>query len=147
MNRCVLTSLVLASLAAGTAALAAQAPSSTTAAPTAPSQAPAGAPPTAPASTCPEVATALTALMRNDARLADWPALGRYREANRALPAAAAGDQRVVFMGDSITDAWQQPRFRSSRASLRRSRHQRPDHAADAGAVPPDVIDLSRRRS
>ena len=137
MNRCVLTSLVLASLAAGTAALAAQAASSTTAAPTAPSQAPAGAPPTAPASTCPEMATALTALMRNDARLADWPALGRYREANRALPAAAAGETRVVFMGDSITDAWQQPRFGVLPGqALRRSRHQRPDDAADAGAVP-----------
>ncbi len=68
-------------------------------------------PPTAPASTCPEMATALTALMRSDARLADWPALGRYREANRTLPPPAAADHRVVFMGDSITDAWQQPRF------------------------------------
>ena len=57
------------------------------------------------------MATALTALLRNDARLLDWPALGRYREANRNLAAPAAGEERVVFMGDSITDAWQQPRF------------------------------------
>jgi lysophospholipase L1-like esterase len=52
--------------------------------------------------------------MRNDARLArlaDWPAMGRYRDANRTLPPPAANEQRVVFMGDSITDAWQQPRF------------------------------------
>src|SRR3954454_3285038 len=111
MNRRVFTSLVLASLTAATGAILAQAPPATTAAPAASSQAPAGAPPAAPASTCPEMATALTALMRNDARLGDWPALGRYREANRALPPAAAGEQRVVFMGDSITDAWQQPRF------------------------------------
>src|SRR4051812_10005754 len=111
MNRRVFTSLVLASLTAASGAVLAQAPRTTAAAPAATSQAPAGAPPAAPASTCPEVATALTALMRNDARLADWPALGRYREANRALTAAAAGEQRVVFMGDSITDAWQQPRF------------------------------------
>ena len=34
----------------------------------------------------------------------DWAGLGRYRAANAALPAAAEG--RVVFMGNSITDAW-----------------------------------------
>jgi lysophospholipase L1-like esterase len=60
---------------------------------------------------CPELATALTALMRNDARARDWANLARYRDANRALPAPAMGDARVVFMGDSITDAWPQPRF------------------------------------
>ena len=62
-------------------------------------------------STCPEIASALTALMRNDTRLRDWPNLARYREANRALPAPAGAGARVVFMGDSITDAWQQPRY------------------------------------
>ena len=60
---------------------------------------------------CPDVASALTALMRNDARLRDWPNLARYREANRTLPAPAGNSARVVFMGDSITDAWQQPRY------------------------------------
>jgi lysophospholipase L1-like esterase len=110
MNRRVLTAVVFASLAASSAdPIAQQAPPSTVQRPA--GQAPAGQPPTAPASTCPEMATALTALMHNDARLADWPALGRYREANRTLPAPAANEQRVVFMGDSITDAWQQPRF------------------------------------
>jgi len=34
---------------------------------------------------CPELARALTAVVRNDARLRDWPQLGRYRDANRAL--------------------------------------------------------------
>lgn len=29
-----------------------------------------------------------------------------YRDANRALPPPRAGEQRVVFMGDSITDGW-----------------------------------------
>ena len=72
-------------------------------------QPPATPPPAQPS--CPEMATALQALMRNDARLRDWPALARYRESNAALPAPAAGESRVVFMGDSITDAWQQPRF------------------------------------
>ena len=61
--------------------------------------------------TCPEMATALQALLRNDVRLRDWPQLARYRDANRALAAPAAGQARVVFMGDSITDAWPQPRF------------------------------------
>ena len=71
------------------------------------------APPPAPAvvPTCTELATALTVLGRNDIRLRDWAALGRYREQNRTLAAPAANEPRVVFMGDSITDAWPQPRF------------------------------------
>ena len=60
---------------------------------------------------CPELATALAAVTRNDVRLRDWANLARYREANRTLPAPAAGARRVVFMGDSITDSWPQPRF------------------------------------
>jgi acyl-CoA thioesterase I len=39
-------------------------------------------------------------------KLDDWPQLGRYRDANAALAAPSAGEQRVVFYGDSITDAW-----------------------------------------
>ena len=53
----------------------------------------------------------MTSLINNDVRRRDWPNLTRYREQNRALPAPAAGEARVVFMGDSITDAWPQPRF------------------------------------
>src|SRR5262249_18996100 len=34
-----------------------------------------------------------------------------YREANRTLEAPSRGESRVVFMGDSITDGWQQPRY------------------------------------
>src|SRR5271155_6059728 len=37
-----------------------------------------------------------------EAKLADWPQLGRYREANKALPPVAQGEDRVVFYGDSI---------------------------------------------
>ena len=37
-------------------------------------------------------------------KLDDWPQLGRYAAANAALPGAEPG--RVVFYGDSITDAW-----------------------------------------
>ncbi len=60
---------------------------------------------------CPELATALAAVTRNDVRLRDWGNLTRYREANRELPPPGAGERRVVFMGDSITDVWPQARF------------------------------------
>jgi lysophospholipase L1-like esterase len=43
--------------------------------------------------------------------LQDWPNLGRYRDANLSLAAPAAGESRVVFMGDSITDMWVMPQF------------------------------------
>jgi lysophospholipase L1-like esterase len=60
---------------------------------------------------CTELATALTSVLRNDVRLRDWPNLARYREQNRQLASADLGEPRVVFMGDSITDVWPQPRF------------------------------------
>jgi lysophospholipase L1-like esterase len=41
-----------------------------------------------------------------EAKLADWPQLGRYRADNAALPPVGADEQRVVFYGDSITDGW-----------------------------------------
>jgi lysophospholipase L1-like esterase len=40
------------------------------------------------------------------ARLADWPALGRYRDENATLPNVGPNEKRVVFFGDSITDSW-----------------------------------------
>ncbi len=36
----------------------------------------------------------------------DWAALGRYRAEDAALPPPPDHEQRVVFMGDSITDGW-----------------------------------------
>jgi lysophospholipase L1-like esterase len=36
----------------------------------------------------------------------DFGQLARYRDANASLPAPAAGESRVVFFGDSITDIW-----------------------------------------
>lgn len=36
----------------------------------------------------------------------DWADLMKYRAADEALPAPAAGQLRVVFMGDSITEIW-----------------------------------------
>ena len=76
------------------------------------SAAPAAAQPQPPAAAnCPEMASALTRLMGADARQRDWPLLARYRDANRAVAKPAAGELRVVFMGDSITDAWPNARF------------------------------------
>ena len=48
---------------------------------------------------------------RDEARLKDWPALARYRDANAKAAPPARGEARVVFMGDSITDGWDDPRY------------------------------------
>ena len=45
------------------------------------------------------------AVTNQDTRLRDWANLARYREANKSAKPVA------VFMGDSITDFWQQARF------------------------------------
>jgi len=58
-------------------------------------------PPSAPAA--PDPAKQIATMQ---AKLNDWPQLARYRDANVSLPPAAAGEKRVVFYGDSITDAW-----------------------------------------
>ncbi len=47
-----------------------------------------------------------TSLERAQTTLQDWPNLHRYREDNAKLSPPSAGDDRVVFMGDSITDSW-----------------------------------------
>jgi lysophospholipase L1-like esterase len=59
---------------------------------------------------CPEVTRAMQDLMRNDARLRDWPQLERYRMANADLLRAGTRVE-VVFLGDSITDSWTGERF------------------------------------
>src|SRR4051812_45613600 len=80
--------------------------------PAPPAVIPAAAPqPSAATATCPEMATALNMLMARDMRMRDWAEMARYRDANKTLPAPAGKDARVVFMGDSITDGWQQPRY------------------------------------
>jgi len=80
--------------------------------PAPPAAMPAAAPqPSAATATCPEMATALNMLMARDMRMRDWAEMARYRDANKTLPAPAGKDARVVFMGDSITDGWQQPRY------------------------------------
>ena len=63
-----------------------------------------------PAADCPEVSRALQDVMRNDARLRDWPQLERYRMAN-ADQLRAGTKVEVVFLGDSITDAWSNEQY------------------------------------
>jgi len=48
-------------------------------------------------------------LASDEKQLQDWPELGRYREANAQLAPPAKDEQRVVFLGDSITDLWNYP--------------------------------------
>ena len=43
---------------------------------------------------------------RDERLLKDWPNLARYHDENAQVAAPKAGEQRVVFMGDSITDGW-----------------------------------------
>jgi len=58
----------------------------------------------------PDCAELKTRLERAETRLNDWPALARYREDNLKTAPPAKNEQRVVFMGDSITDSWDDPR-------------------------------------
>ena len=67
-----------------------------------------GAAPAVPATLleCADLTAALRTVADQDTRLRDWANLARYRDANRT-----AGRPDAVFMGDSITDLWQQERF------------------------------------
>jgi lysophospholipase L1-like esterase len=60
------------------------------------------------ANDCAEVKTQLT---RAETRLKDWPQLARYNDANAKVALPAKNEARVVFMGDSITDSWDDPKF------------------------------------
>ncbi len=60
---------------------------------------------------CADVVALQRALDRDEGILRDWPNLGRFREANQELPPPAPGQARVVFLGDSITDNWNNAGF------------------------------------
>jgi lysophospholipase L1-like esterase len=57
---------------------------------------------------CADVKAQVTRL---ENRLRDWPALARYRNDNAKVAAPAKAEHRVVFMGDSITDSWDDPKY------------------------------------
>jgi lysophospholipase L1-like esterase len=56
----------------------------------------------------PDPCSALTPYQKSklDQTLYDWAFLAKYKAANAALPAPSANENRVVFMGDSITEGW-----------------------------------------
>ena len=60
---------------------------------------------------CAELPLAKERLDVLEKRFRDWPDLAHYREANTKVLAPAKDEQRVVFMGDSITDMWVLPKF------------------------------------
>jgi lysophospholipase L1-like esterase len=64
-----------------------------------------------PAGESTECTQAKATVTRLETRLTDWPALGRYRDDNGKVTAPAKNEKRVVFMGDSITDSWDDPRY------------------------------------
>jgi lysophospholipase L1-like esterase len=63
------------------------------------------------AANSPDVTDLTNRLAAQTKQLQDWPNLARYHDANGTLAAGISGEARVVFMGDSITDMWAQPRF------------------------------------
>jgi lysophospholipase L1-like esterase len=73
-------------------------------------QAPAEAP-AKPEGDSAKLAEAKAQLEGQKKQLNDWPNLARYRGANAKVAAPAKEEQRVVFMGDSITEMWTQPGF------------------------------------
>jgi lysophospholipase L1-like esterase len=52
-----------------------------------------------------------TQLMRAQTKLNDWPALTRYHDANVKVVQPTKNEARVVFMGDSITDSWDDQKY------------------------------------
>ncbi len=64
-----------------------------------------------PSSESAECTQAKAAVTRLETRLRDWPALARYRDDNGKTTTPTKNERRVVFIGDSITDSWDDPRF------------------------------------
>jgi len=59
----------------------------------------------------PDCTQAKATVTRLEARLQDWPALARYRGDNAKTAGPDKQKERVVFMGDSITDSWDDPKY------------------------------------
>ncbi len=64
----------------------------------------------------------LTACKSPGTHYREWASLQRYAQENARLGAPAAGEQRVVFLGDSITEWWQRehPNFFAGRPYINR---------------------------
>jgi lysophospholipase L1-like esterase len=57
---------------------------------------------------------------RLQSRLNDYAQLGRYAEANTKILQPAKGENRVVFLGDSITDSWNLAEYFPNQAYINR---------------------------
>lgn len=82
-----------------------------------------------------------TRVERAENRLRDWPNLARYAADNAKLPAPPKGEERVVFIGDSITDSWKLAEYFPGRPFINRgiSGQTTPQMLV---RFRPDVIDL-----
>lgn len=103
-----------------------------------PAAAPAGAPQ-------PKTLDEATDIVRRQwVRLQDWPQLGRYRLLNQQLGPPQKSDQRVVFLGDSITDGWKLEQYFPGKPYVNRgiSGQTTPQMLV---RMMPDVIDLQPR--
>ena len=78
------------------------------------------------------------------ARLTDFPALARYREANAKLGPPAKGEDRVVFFGDSITDSWKLDQYFPGKPYVNRGISGQSTYHMLL-RFRPDVIDLKPR--
>jgi lysophospholipase L1-like esterase len=77
-------------------------------------------------------------------QLQDWNQLGRYHRANEALKKQPADSNRVVFMGDSITDFWKLEEAFPGRPYVNRGISGQTT-AQMLVRMYPDVIDLKPR--
>ena len=64
-----------------------------------------------PTADCADLSAITAKLEAREKTLQDWPNIARYRDANAKVAAPGKKEERVVFMGDSITDLWAQPEF------------------------------------
>jgi len=69
-------------------------------------QTPGASQPQAASADTPELFQLQAQLQAAQDKLKDWPNLARYHDANAQVQAPAPDEERVVFMGDSITDGW-----------------------------------------
>lgn len=60
---------------------------------------------------CAELPALKARLEASANRMKDWAQLNRYRDADTQLTAPAKSEHRVVFLGDSITDGWSNPKY------------------------------------
>jgi len=67
--------------------------------------------PQSPAQESSECTQAKATVTRLEGRLKDWPALARYHDDNASTVVSGKTAGRVVFMGDSITDSWDDPKY------------------------------------